>query len=115
MNTIMYQGNRYAATSCHTTKQGGFYFFIMKKTPDSITTFKNGYPKYNFFNLTENQNRGKINQGVFMNKYEMIMGTARAYMMLAKASKSQVYVLAGIKCLKLILSRDNTKTMEFKV
>ncbi len=54
MNTIMYQGNRYAATSCHTTKQGGFYFFIMKKTPDSITTFKNGYPKYNFFNLTEN-------------------------------------------------------------
>ena len=48
-----------------------------------------------------------------MNKYEMIMGTARAYMMLAKASKSQVYVLAGIKCLKL-LCRDNTKTMEMK-
>ena len=54
-----------------------------------------------------------MNQGVFMNKYEMIMGTARAYMMLAKASKSQVYVLAGIKCLKL-LCRDNTKTMEMK-
>jgi len=50
-----------------------------------------------------------------MSKYEMIMGTARAYMMLAKATKSQVYVLAGIRCLAQIVNRENTKTMEMKL
>lgn len=50
-----------------------------------------------------------------MNKYEMILGTARSYMMLAKATKSQVYVLAGIKCLMQIVNRENTKTMEMKL
>ena len=49
-----------------------------------------------------------------MNKYEMIMGTARSYMMLAKATNNRVYILAGIRCLKLILNREATKTMEFK-
>lgn len=49
-----------------------------------------------------------------MNEYEMILGTARSYMMLAKATKSQVYVLAGIKCLLQIVNRDNTKTIEMK-
>jgi len=49
-----------------------------------------------------------------MDKREMILATARTYMMLAKATKSQVYVRAGIECLKQIVKDDKTKTMEFK-
>ena len=51
MFTIMYQGNK-QALSFHETKDGGFYFYIMKNTEMKIEKFREDNPLYQFFNLT---------------------------------------------------------------
>ena len=105
MNCFMYQGFT-----------NSWFKFSFYNTPNDIETARNlNNGRYSIFNIDRNSPAVQIKLSeVFMNKYEMILGTARSYMMLAKATKSQVYVLAGIKCLMQIVNRENTKTMEMQ-
>ena len=52
-----------------------------------------------------------------MNKYEILLGTAKSYVMLAKAMNSAKYTKAAKNALnayKAALENDKTKTMKFK-
>ena len=52
-----------------------------------------------------------------MNKYKIMSGTIKSYLMLAKVTRSKVYLAAAKNCaerLKTMLEDEKTKTMEFK-
>jgi hypothetical protein len=52
-----------------------------------------------------------------MNRYKMMLGTIRSYLMLAKCANSQVYRKQAkntLARLKTMLNDEKTRTMEFK-
>lgn len=53
-----------------------------------------------------------------MNRYKMMLGTVKSYLMLAKCSNNPIYRESAknvLNQLKTMLNDEKTRTMEFKV